>query len=244
VFVCVCVPYYTGSYAQAQVPPTQADSPKNQAANGHIPTQTKQRDTKQTLPIVKVAPASKSDQKPKQVTEQHDSHPTPDWLLIGVTGLLVIATAGLVYYARDAARRQLRAYVFIDKAYIKDVGNPPVTAASISIKNSGQTPAYNVQHEHFVRLDDIPPGPFPAFNQDGPKCHLSPGGMMYHLVKGNGTLGAVQRMAFNKKELAFYVFGQIIYQDCFGIKRHTNYRLMQTGGDNALRYCDDGNEAD
>src|SRR5438552_10833727 len=114
------------------------------------------------MPIVKVvAPTSESNQKPAQVTEQHDNHPTPDWWLIGVTFLLVIATGELVYYARDTARRQLRAYISVHRSDIAGIDGGQTPVATLLIKNYGQTPAYGVTQMGGIAMgvsfDTLPP---------------------------------------------------------------------------------------
>jgi hypothetical protein len=64
-----------------------------------------------------------------------------EWLVGIFTGMLWLATVGLVRGAEDTAKRQLRPYVYVDKAAVVLEGDR--LNAVIDVKNSGQTPAYN-----------------------------------------------------------------------------------------------------
>jgi hypothetical protein len=104
-----------------------------------------------------------------------------EWLIFLATVALFFATAALVWAtwllasgAERTAQRQLRAYVHVTEARLQQasVGAHPTVHASI--KNAGQTPAYNVSISSFVvvaspidrlpatendtRLGAIPPG--------------------------------------------------------------------------------------
>jgi hypothetical protein len=144
--------------------------------------------------------------------------------------------------AEETAERQLRAYVFVREAHIIKIDN--VLAARIVIKNFGQTPAIDVQHEALFRLDEIPPKtPLAPPNQDGPRSPLPPTGELFKLIRSNGLLSPEQEAAITARQIAFYVYGQIMYRDTFGKDRCTDFRMMQTGEDRALQYCEDGNKA-
>lgn len=247
VIICISLVLHAGSYGQTAA--TETDSPKNQASNSPKYAQTKQRDTKQPPPIVKVAPSSESDQKPAQVTEQHDSHPTPDWWLIGVTFLLVIATGGLVYYARDTAIRQLRAYVFINSAIITDMDDPDGVRVTIEIKNSGLTPAYEVKSVATMRIFDFPVRAFPSsppVEKGRTKVDLPTGGtlgsqMSYRVITPD------EKAKIRNGAQAIYLWGEVRYKDAFKIGRVSKFRYM-SGGDlgvciGGMFACEEGNES-
>ena len=132
------------SYGQTSTTPIE--SPKKYAASGEETTKQPKRDAKQAPPAVEMAPASESNQKPSKSPNKTTAHPTPDWWLIGITGLLAIATSGLVFYARDTARRQLRAYIsIVSIKQTHNTINPDLPAYEIKMRNSGQTPAYAIK---------------------------------------------------------------------------------------------------
>ena len=204
-------------------------------------------------------------EKPQKQTADHGEEGTEFWppffgyrlkvtdtllvvftaLLFAATIFLYSATRDLVRGAEETARQELRAYMFVESAHLITIGNPKNVAAKVHIKNFGKTPAYKVQHECILRLDLIPPDkPLTVGLHGESKPTLAPGAFLYHMVEGIGTLDAAQQAAFNSKRLAFYVFGQILYKDAFGKERFTNYRFIKTGGDAALRYCEEGNETE
>lgn len=168
--------------------------------------------------------------------------------------------------------RQLRAYVGISSIAIANVANPlpptdgqsgPQTPAALTrdcgpiafveIKNTGQTPAYNVLHGTGIGIHEFP-------LQDS----LSMGEPSGHITKGVLPVGATSDKTIIDDDLLtlqeieqlragtakIYVYGVIIYEDVFKKVRHTYYRYMHPSVDNIigvstrLTVCDEGNEAD
>lgn len=223
VFILVlCFAETAATNGQTPIPSLQAQSPKKQTASSDKPAQEPQHDTKQTPPIIKESPTSESDQKPKHFPEQHDSHSTPDWWLIGVTGMLVIATAGLVYYARDTGRRQLRAYVSATpNNLIYNIGPPPNIRYRFSIINHGQTPAYHVTDTALVDIFPYPLPPnfnFPDFPSPHPsRIVLHPDARTYsgeaHATRSFAAQEIGQIVTGNQCRL--YIFGVVRYVDIF-----------------------------
>src|SRR5712671_1328997 len=54
------------------------------------------------------------------------------------------------------AERQLRAYVHVSGAKIVDVGKPDVRTAQVSVRNCGQTPAYNMRFWVGIGVREFP----------------------------------------------------------------------------------------
>jgi hypothetical protein len=194
-----------------------------------------------------------------------------NWILatLGVIGgILALFT---ILTMRWSAERQLRAYVTVERGIIANVANPihnrrdnPETVARIidpqagptgqvTIKNTGQTPAYKLVHwasmdiHEYPLTTKLPPMPRPEhsyWNVLGPtvpemKTLRMPQALTEEEVEGlrNGTR-------------AIYFHGEIRYEDAFKKKRWTRYRCMYVapacgviGIGTDLIYCEEGNEA-
>lgn len=176
------------------------------------------------------------------------------------TVLLTIVTGGLVWIAYQqhvTTRAQLRAYVFQEGANLLDATQLPVPGPAnqpwveLIIKNSGETPAYNVVHWGNVDVREasqeelltIPPLAVRS------KLHLPPNGF--------ATKGLWLRRNLSPQEVAdiqtgarcVFLYGRITYTDAFGRKHFTNYRLRYSGrypphGHGTFNYCDEGNTTD
>jgi hypothetical protein len=185
------------------------------------------------------------------------------------TILLVIAGGWQVSIAR-ATTRQLRAYVFVNDISIFNVANPinplpkdykktgaeinrpddgPIVA--MTIKNSGQTPAYEVVNEGHICIQEFPLNsdlPFEPSSRFITKTAIPPGGITTkNLAMRPLTQKEVSQL--RNGTMAIYVYGKIIYKDTFGKSRFTNFRVMHfaaaqsIGIGTGLTICEEGNEA-
>jgi len=152
---------------------------------------------------------------------------------------------------QDTAERQLRAYVGVSEASIHKVetGAPE---AIVSIKNFGQTPAYDVQAwihmwiaEYPLTVTVLPDAP-----ADFPKSTAV-------LHPGIQTAFVMPKEPPVKKELipllgtaigTIYVYGTIKYRDAFRRDRTTKYRLIYGGREPSIgtfmKADEQGNETD
>jgi hypothetical protein len=87
----------------------------------------------------------------------------PEWWTAFATVLLTIVTACLGWLAYRqvlTTRAQLRAYVFVSSAKVTNVvDGDGMAEAHVMIKNSGQTPAYEVAQVGGFAIDRYPPPP-------------------------------------------------------------------------------------
>lgn len=166
-----------------------------------------------------------------------------------------IATLLLIWTFRETrrtSRAELRAYLFPDGVTLVVVNEGPnkgKVVASLRIKNSGQTPAFNVTHWADVALcglqdqSNLIPPPLA-----GPSNPIPPGGDLHKhvLLQIKPTRADIAAIKSNKK--AVFMYGRIEYLDAFGHQRHTNYRLHYSGAwppfdGHQLFYSVDGNDA-
>jgi len=191
------------------------------------------------------------------------------------TIFLVIAGAAQLAIARDTEKRQLRAYVFLEAISIGNVfGDPPrVDSATglpqkgpwiyrpkhgpiveATIKNSGQTPAYDMVCAGNLVLREYPPGigPFPheAIRPPTSKSTLPANGVATQTATMKRPLKKEEFEGLVSGKYAIYYCGTIFYKDVFKENRRTrfrhfyNYSVVSAGIPDRFTSCEEGNEAD
>jgi hypothetical protein len=151
-------------------------------------------------------------------------------VIAAFTAALFFATFALWWAGERHSERALRAYVNIHAAYIDNFNGPGTPNVRIIIKNSGQTPAYNLRLAGRPIMEPFPyAGPF-----DIPESEFRSRG-----ISGPGDIGTTggdlntpipftdaQRNAIRSGLSVLYVYGEIRYRDAFGKERWTKYRLV------------------
>jgi len=193
------------------------------------------------------------------ITSNHDA------LVVVFTFLIFIVTAALAIYtaklwrstgelvgdAKDTAKRQLRAYVFPINTILTRVAIDQIPEFHVTIKNSGQTPAYRVMHDARVVY-----GPYPLDPTQMPllfgeierlsKVNLGPGISLNKYAYGITVTAEIWNELQDHKT-AYYAYGEIRFDDAFGEHRWIKYLVMVGGqlgirADGFMGNCSDGNE--
>jgi hypothetical protein len=156
--------------------------------------------------------------------------------------LTLIATSVAACYTRkqwltadDQERRSLRAYVFVEGSFFEQ--NAESATFKISIKNSGQTPAYKVRYWTKIGLMDypLPEDKFPAAPDPSEVKFIG-------VVAPQGTyeMNVTRLFIYQGEEReslapnkALYVAGRIDYEDAFLRNCWTTFRYF-VGGENNL----------
>jgi hypothetical protein len=129
--------------------------------------------------------------------------------------------------ARDAARRQLRAYIAVTEIEVRGlvVGKKP--SYSCIIKNTGQTPAYGLRSINIVKASLIGPDDF-RIRIGKPEyisaCDLGPGQEMPHVNRRNHPLTLKEWDLINSGEICMIFAGILTYTDAFGHFRRVTFR--------------------
>src|SRR5262249_51673089 len=116
-------------------------------------------------------------------------------ILAFATAFLYFATRDLVEGAEDTAKRQLRAYVFLDQMTIADpMGTPKI---SIRIKNYGSTPAYGVVFwsEGVLREYPLTSPLIRSRAEDSPVSDIGPTGALLTAVPWDGPIQEADKAA-------------------------------------------------
>jgi len=181
-----------------------------------------------------------------------------DSLLVVFTFLVFVATVllwwsnrRLVTGVEKSAERQLRAYVFVTETKIlaADINgtilNPPQNIrvgtrpiAILTVKNTGQTPAYDVTVFGNNTLTTWPlrPATFPPLPFSGVELsRQSYGpGMFTYKFEIMGLLNDAQVAALTAGNQAIVIYGEIRYRDAFDQNRFIRYRKF-AGGPTGIR---------
>lgn len=161
------------------------------------------------------------------------------------------ATKDSVEVARSTAERQLRAYVFPISASMLDFAIGSIPRADITIKNTGQTPAYDctvIACIYRIGLPIVGAFPAPEVPTRMSGGSLGPGMERHPKPALNKPLCEADHTEIMDGRDSIFVFGRINYTDAFGEPRFANFRY-EFGRQNARRndggmhVCAEGNES-
>jgi hypothetical protein len=143
--------------------------------------------------------------------------------------------------SRDTAQRQLRAYVCVHAVAIHFTDAETVDVR-VDIKNSGQTPAYQVRQWIRVFIGTYPLAeslPEPPDDFDMSASVIGPDGFVSIARRPRPPVDAV---ALGTPTKTVYAYGKVYYKDAFGESRTTGYRFYYGGNEppGATRHPDDG----
>jgi hypothetical protein len=183
-----------------------------------------------------------------------------EWLMFVATVALVVVTWMLVIGADRNAKKQLRAYVLIERTQVVSAaaggaimlrdsdashGGEPMAIqagqqpmALITFKNFGQTPAHDV--EYFGNVAVVPwpirQEDLPTLDGGGTSEIIGPGGtrLKQELFAQPHPLTAQEWAGLNNGTFALVFFGEIRYVDAFDQDRVTRYRVF-CGGEMGVR---------
>ena len=147
------------------------------------------------------------------------------------TGTLWWSTRKLWKAGEIHSERQLRAYVMIDAVNVENLTIGGCPEARLTIKNSGQTPAFNLTHWARMGFYTFPltsPVP-PRTTELLPPRPLAPGATVHVYTGISKELNSATLAALESRSHALYVAGEIRYDDAFGVPRETDFCLFCTG---------------
>lgn len=255
--------------------------PHQEAPSTKQQTNNQQKDSEKPVSINDQGDASYTNTEPKRHYAEEQEKRSKGWgigdkiaaIVAGIGFFQFMALCATYFIMRNTAIRQLRAYVFINGIIIGNIsGVPPSNAirqtpipfgpwvfqpekgpvVMISLKNSGQTPAYEVTYRATLGYREYPlgekplvPAPLPPFSS---KSTMPPGAIAGHEFEFPAPLDDARIDALKKGTAAIYVFGKIFYRDAFKKKRFSNFRFIHNnisgpiGKTTAMTVCENGNE--
>lgn len=157
-----------------------------------------------------------------------------------------------VKIAEETAMRQLRAYVHVNpgECRLKFRGEQGYEVlAHLSMQNYGVTPAYKVRlaamstfHRFPLNSNDT----FPAMDSTGGAQATVPPNESFNFKELCSTLSQAEFNEARNGGGALYLHGSVEYEDIYGDKHVTNFRILTRGQDLERRlfaWCTEGNDA-
>ncbi|MGC9953456.1 MAG: hypothetical protein ABSD21_04155 [Rhizomicrobium sp.] len=273
VFLAAAAPIPKPSVLRPQHPPTQSESGALAKQDGHSqvgqavqPPPPKEITDAVSRAIDAAAHKAEASQNPRP---PDNSGWWFNFLLVIFTGGLVVVgafqaiflkasvdagekTAEAAKASADAVVSQLRAYIDVT-VEITDINDPGPRKVTGYIKNTGQTPAYNVVNWMAVTCFTYPPPPTLTFERpktikgEPPKFVTLARDSTLNMFAEFPALSAGDLEEMKAGTKAIYVWGRVDYVDVFGKPRFTSFRRAQGGRygfrTTQLVHMPDGNEA-
>lgn len=240
-FAALLIVFCTNAYSEQS--PKGAETPIKKE---QIKSNNKDNGAK-TIPKQSTNPASVPQSSVPAITRPIDScntncsesKPDEDWwhkfrtdpvatftgLLFFATLLLWWSTKNLVNEAKDTSKRQLRAYVVIDKCKIDRLdGIPNTLLVHITMKNCGQTPAHDVSCDIDILMDEM--DKIISYTSKGTPIEQRES---IHIVGTQSTFEIKKRLTltkegdfakFNEGKFKIQIVTRIDYKDIFGDDQH------------------------
>jgi hypothetical protein len=164
-----------------------------------------------------------------------------EWLLATVTWMLWWATVRLVSESKITAERQLRAYVFVEH-HLYSKGS--LWTGTVTIKNSGQTPAHHLRANVTTRVLSSPvkEADF-ALIHDGNESEAALSKDAAFISNWTEEVSKEQIDAINAGTMIFYILVTATYTDVFGHEQTCRSRVFSRPGDGmSLSYSNEGND--
>jgi hypothetical protein len=138
------------------------------------------------------------------------------------------ATRDLVRGSEETARRQLRAYMGIEKYTISNVSPDMKTCVDLTVRNYGQTPAYDVD---FLVAQEIgnPNSILADLPQREERLVIDPGATFTATCLAEHSLTQAQFDGIKANIAPVIVYGVIKYRDAFGGRQRREFRLQHGG---------------
>jgi hypothetical protein len=137
------------------------------------------------------------------------------------------AMKALSYTAKETAERQLRAYIFIENAWIKQVAGNHAWKIRYKLKNSGQTPASKVTVIDVAQGVAMPFSDLPFPRDSTYFGAMAPNGDFIDCV--TEKIEFVSFADLTNELKALVLVGKITYEDAFGESRWTTFCFSATG---------------
>lgn len=151
-------------------------------------------------------------------------------IFAALLGLLIILTL-IPDTLNQAQIVGQRAYISVIDADLSDLTSDIPPTVVVSIKNTGQTPAYDLSWRAIFAAREMPVNEEIPLDREkkAATLNLPPGGVLfYKWTFTDWKKGWNEKIA--KGTAAIFAVGEISYKDAYGIQRFTKYRLIHGGG--------------
>jgi hypothetical protein len=245
IIICsLAVAIATTTHASAQSPP---GPPNQQSPDAQKKAEPQQRGTEQAPFVVKIEQSEQDQKKSNPAGADGAQKGGNGWLAgwslsdkIAAVAIVIgafqfLAFVATVWVMMLNGRRQLRAYIANpDVAEIRGFDTErPIT--TLAFKNSGQTPAHDVDMWSSsgvaaFPLEEIPVRPPTAVpDSTGSVGVLGPGAVFHTEERPSAPMTDAERQTVIAGTGAYYVYGELRYRDVFGKPRLTTFCSLYRG---------------
>jgi hypothetical protein len=152
-----------------------------------------------------------------------------EWLLFAATAFLAWTTWLLVSGADKTAKRQLRAYVHPMNGRADRTSDNKIRV-NLTLKNWGQTPAYELRHKTAVRF--VPPEAPSGYSEEGllvEEIVIPPGAEYPIHMYSRDSFDIDDEVEYRENRKTILVYGELIYRDAFDQLQTTTFRYEVMG---------------
>ena len=145
--------------------------------------------------------------------------------LVGVGWVQARRLRETIDHARSSSERELRAYVFVRSSDFKILPEN-LFQVTIEIRNTGSTPAYEVELSQATSYDKFPDPMIvvPEFGKFGAKSDLGPDAYVSAEMFCQAPISSVDTGV----QHTVYFYGRVRYKDAFKVARETGFRFHVT----------------
>lgn len=137
------------------------------------------------------------------------------------------ATRESVELAQSTAERQLRAYILIEDVLFRFIENESAIDYTMVLRNSGQTPGYNLRTRVNVRIGE-PPAPYTDLEPGNSASIIAPNASV-NMGPRRINLAPETPADLRSGKQKIYIWGRADYTDAFGNDRY--FTFQGTNGD-------------
>lgn len=165
--------------------------------------------------------------------------------------LTFLGTIGLGVISIRANHRQLRAYMTLAGLEVSEPYIGEKMRYTVSIKNTGQTPAKGVAAAHALVLRSLPlsealPDMRGKLSEKAPRRDVGAGETSTPGGDADKAIDAKGLEMFDAGKAEFYLLGRVEYRDVFRRKRWTDFRHVgRVDSEGNIRWwtCEEGNQS-
>lgn len=183
--------------------------------------------------VILVVLALRQTEKTLKMAQRDRATNTRRAIASGVEAAQAIETAKRQLAAtQESANRQLRPYVGLERARIREIKVGEIPIANLRLRNAGQTPATNVAVTANLAIDYFPPPPHiggEIIAKNNSAASILPG-RRFRMRLGQGGTALDQKTydGIASGKAAIYCWGKIEYDDAFKFRHRTDFSLMMT----------------
>lgn len=240
--VALSVCNYAWSDEPTPTPLKSSKQPENKTTKSYQVTINDKQGTKESPFFIVNLPAINADEITKRKNEQEDEKSTLDKLIAFSTVALAVitfflalftaflwaSTRALVKDARETSKVQLRSYLGIEHGFINllETGNTNIIKVKLSIKNTGQTPAYSVTARRTLEFNYLKQFQSSGLKEEIDSSSIVGAGSIMEINFTDLSMNVENLKRMKDGLMGFRITGRIDYVDVFNEPQSVNMIIV------------------